>query len=336
MSKKRIDGETVELIEVHQLDYDYCGIAQYGEGNCTATAGAPLQVVQYGGDTFNPPSIFTSVLNFTGNHHIIIDVKAAAQVTVGDGGGIVYSETTGPLNVPEYSIQFGAGAFTGGGVDAGGNQQIQWENVCDVSISGALLETFQTWEFIYTLSTNSYEIKLDGISKSSGVASGACVPYTACIWGVIGNGTSTNYRPMLNYELNNLKITSLGSEVKNILFNGNSIDSVTETEGINNNVTYIALAGNPDLKCFHTLKTCQDTPNFDQTTKTLTLSKPQSATLKEQREIVEPYYAEFNGVDSQVSTVPFIVNDDRLYELEIQVYDSRGGNKVFIYRGERV
>ena len=41
MSTKR-EETAVELIEIHQLDYTFCGIAQYGEGACTATAG--LQV----------------------------------------------------------------------------------------------------------------------------------------------------------------------------------------------------------------------------------------------------------------------------------------------------
>lgn len=50
-----------------------------------------------------------------------------------------------------------------------------------------------------------------------------------------------------------------------------------------------------DDKCYNTLATCQDTPNYNQTTKTLTLSQPQTATLKEQREILGDYYAKFDG-----------------------------------------
>lgn len=64
-----------------------------------------------------------------------------------------------------------------------------------------------------------------------------------------------------------------------------------------------------DNKCFNTLPNCQDTPNFLQTTKTLTLSKPQSATLKERREIIGPYYAEFNGSTSDIRNVIYGANN---------------------------
>ena len=51
MTTKRIDGKTVELIEVHQIDFDYCGIAQYGEGACTATKGGPIQGAHFNGSS---------------------------------------------------------------------------------------------------------------------------------------------------------------------------------------------------------------------------------------------------------------------------------------------
>ena len=209
---------------------------------------------------------FETVIDFTGNHTFYIEQAGTSTdfilFRLNYSGGLLYARceiTTGAGNQHIYS-GFNTGDLLKVSFMVTESQSNASNTDLYIDINGNAAGP------LYISSRSSSATKTDGKIGTN----------TNKIW---------NFKRYINDVLQN--DLPLESDVSDAT--GNSTPTATDVSFVSqslsgvdpDNPTLCALQPDPDKKCFNTYATCQDTPNYTATTKTLTFTKQNSALPKE-------------------------------------------------------
>ena len=209
---------------------------------------------------------FDTVLDFTGGHTFYIE-------QAGTSTDFILFSLNYSNNLVYASCQIGTGASNQhlySGFNSGDFLKVSF------MVTESQVNALNTYLYIDINGNAAGPLYISSRSSSATKTDGKIGVNTNKIW---------NFKRYINDVLQN--DLPLESDVTDAT--GNSTPIATDVSFVSqalsgvdpDNPTLCALQPDPDKKCFNTYATCQDTPNYSATTKTLTFTKQNSALPKE-------------------------------------------------------